>query len=88
MSVNCIARVDGRLADDWFQTPPLRRPDPDALIAVDAIRGRVAQLAQAQRDSYARYEREQRIRRICEREWDSPVVRRVVGEILAVLDGK
>ena len=76
------------MSPDWFEVEPLRRGDPDALIAVSAVRGCTERLAEAQRDSYRRYEREQRIRRICEREWDSPVVRRVVGEILAVLDGK
>ena len=61
----------------WFQTPPLRRPDPEALLAVDAIRGRVRQLAALQAADYRAYGREQRIRKICERRWDLAEMRQI-----------
>jgi hypothetical protein len=71
---------------DWFQTPPLRRPDPEALLTVHAIRRELAELAALQAADYRAYGREQRIRAICEREWDSPAARRVAEPILKILD--
>ena len=65
---------------DLFTTPP-REPDPGAALSVDAIRGRVAQLAAAQADQYRRYEREQRVRKLCERNWDLAFARQVVAEL-------
>lgn len=57
-------------------------PDPAAMLAVHAIRGRVAELAAAQAELYRAWEREQRIRRICERYWDAAAARQIV----AILD--
>jgi hypothetical protein len=69
-------------APDWFQTPPLRRPDPDALLTVHAIRAELAELAALQAADYRAYGREQRIRAICERRWDLTEMRQIV----AILD--
>lgn len=66
----------------WFPTPPLRTPDPDALLAVHDIRLGVAGLSAAREAVYRAYDREQRIRRICERNWDQAAARQVV----AILD--
>jgi hypothetical protein len=70
----------------WFQTPPLRRPDPDAALTVHAIRGELTSLAAAEQADLAAADRERRIRAICEREWDSPTARRVAAPILKILD--
>jgi hypothetical protein len=70
----------------WFQTPPLRRPDPDAALTVHAIRGELTSLAAAEQAALDAAGRERRIRAICEREWDSPTARRVAAPILKILD--
>jgi hypothetical protein len=69
-------------APDWFQTPPLRRPDPEAALTVHAIRGELASLADLEARSYAAADRERRIRRICERRFDLAEMR----QIAAILD--
>ena len=66
---------------DWFQTPPLRRPDPEALLTVHAIRGQLAALADLEAQTYADADRKQQIRAIAERRWDLAEMRRIV-EIL------
>ena len=73
---------------DWFTPPTPRAPDPNAALAVDAIRRRVSQLAAAQLEVHVRYERERKVRKICERNWDRTGARSVLAEILAVLDGE
>lgn len=65
------------------EDPPIpevepRIPDRTAMLAVSAIREAVAELAAAQASLQRAYEREQRVRVICERYWDSPAARRIV----------
>lgn len=70
------------MTEPWFHTPPLRRPDPEALLTVHAIRGRVAEFAALQAADYRAADRERRIRKICERRWDLAAMR----QIAAILD--
>lgn len=64
-----------------FEVEP-RTPDPDALLAVHDIRHGVAELAAAREAVYRAHDREQRIRVICELNWDLAAARKIV----AILD--
>jgi len=64
-----------------FEVEP-RIPDRTAMLAVCDIRDGVAELAAARESVHRAYDREQRIRRICELSWDLAAVRRIA----AILD--
>lgn len=70
--------------ESWFAAPPLRTPDPEAALAVAAIRDRVRAYATADGADLARARREKRIRRLCELNFDLAVCR----QITAILDGE
>lgn len=70
--------------DDDRPTPevPPRIPDPGSMLTVRSLRQGVAELAAAEASLRRAYDREQRIRVICEDYWDSPAARQIV----AILD--
>lgn len=57
---------------------PQPHPDPLSALTVRALRHGVAELSAANAAVRRAHDREQRIRRICERYWDSPAARRIV----------
>jgi len=68
-------------AETVFEVEP-RIPDRAAMLAVCDIRERVAELAAARESVHRAYDREQRIRRICELNWDLAAARKIA----AILD--